>query len=1001
MIDSKRSKFAFPKYRFPFLFNLIIFFTLFILTACVSPNPDPTPTPILPQSNLDSSDDTPILTPPPTPVSPLPTAIGTAVPQPTPTHDPGLAEWTIMVYLDADNNLEGPGLLDLNEMEAAGASDDVNVVVQIDRALGESSADGDWTDTRRYLIQADESNDLVISPPVLELGERNMGDPQELADFIIWSMQQYPANRYALVVWDHGAGWNGIAFDDDTAQFGQADHISLPDMKSALDVALIQANVAKLDVIGFDACLMGQLDVFQAIQPYAKYGVGSEELTPGLGWDYTTLLQNLYADPTMSSNQLAQQMVTDFMTHYTITDPDDFVTMSAIDLNQLPQLTNAVEQLAHRITAVPAEVASAVGDARSGAVSFARVYAEYEQYAAIDLHHFAAILAQRSADELLVERAEGVKTAVSNAVITHQQASGIKNSNGIAIYFPRNGSFYNNSYANITAMPTWNAFLNSYHKVGLAAVPAPELRITNVLRQEISVQNPAYMDFEIVGRDIENVVLMGMQIEENGRLRLLEYDNLIPEATILSDGSQIKEWRDGVHEDFYVWNTTVTYLYDTAENGDFVVMWPTTYNSPLFTVQGQYRRADTGDAIEANLVFNNSTGTLTRVWSFQASNSAGVAELMPQPGDLFQIYSFYLDRKGEIVRELGPELQFDDAGKVYFDRRPLPNGSYQFGFVAENVSGNTASDFIDLTINNTDLLAGVNAYLDPYLGFQFLYPNDWYTPNYDQTLLYTSQREGGTELQITIYPNLDTSVDMQALKAQTLAQFGPVTLLFEDDLLINEQPGLRTAYGYYDPDVGARTGVFFTFVQGNTGFVVDVDSTVENEAETITAVTQIAESWQFAPAGFGLQPGQWATVDFDTFTVAQPTDFSYQEFNGWQRFGSGPYIFVALRTQPLLGNLSDTTSKLVADASAGVEGFVAERPFAFALGGHIWQRTNFSYRASNATEDGGDTEIWGYLMVRNESGQAIVAWVEAPANRYNQLETAVFLTMIADMDVRK
>ena len=256
---------------------LILFFCLhFLLTACDMFS-EGRRSPILPTIAATVANPT-TMPATPTAIPPTPTQRPTPVPLPSPTFAPDLADWTVMVYLDADNNLELAGLLDLNEMEAAGNADTVNVVVQIDRALGESSGHGDWTDGRRYLIGPDEDPSLITSELVAELGEVNMGDPLALSDFIGWSIRNYPANRYALIIWDHGAGWNGIAFDSDVGVTGTADHISLLDLQTALQQALAQNGVDRLDVIGFDACLMGQLEVFQAVQPYADYAVGSEEL---------------------------------------------------------------------------------------------------------------------------------------------------------------------------------------------------------------------------------------------------------------------------------------------------------------------------------------------------------------------------------------------------------------------------------------------------------------------------------------------------------------------------------------------------------------------------------------------------------------------------------------------------------------------------------------------------------------------------------------------------
>lgn len=967
---------------------------LLLSSGCLFPSANnPSPTPILPAalpSETPSARSDAAL---PTPLPPLPTATLTAVPQPTPTNDPNRADWTVLVYMNADNNLESAALLDLNEMETAVANPGVNVIVQVDRALGESRADGDWTETRRYQIQPDADANAFTSPMLVALGERNLGDPQELADFIRWGQDAFPANHTALIIWDHGAGWSGVAFDDDTAAYGAPDFLSLPDLRGGLALAL--ADGARLDVIAFDACLMGQLDVLQAVQPFADYAVASEELTPGHGWDYRTLLDRLAANSAQDGATWAPAMVADFMATYAA---DPFVTMTAVSLNQLPALTTAVNNLADRVVANPAQVASAVGDARSGAVAFARAYADStETYAAVDLAHFARILAQRSPETAVVAAAQSVQQAVDAAVLSHAHGSGFKNSHGVAVYFPRNGRHYDPAYAAATAMPAWDRLLTQYHQVGQAALPPPQLRITNALRDVVGVQNPAFFEFEIAGRDVENVAILGARLEEDGSRRLLEYDLLIPEPTTLPDGTELVEWRDGVHEDFYVWRTLVTTLTDANGNAEPVVMWPTEPGSPLFTVQGRLRRNADGAFSDANLVFDNSSGALVRVWGVQGAD--GAAELLPQPGDEFQVYTLFWEADDTIRREPGPSFFFDENGALGFERRPLPDGRYLFGFQVENVAGATAGDFQELSVANEGFVAGYTAYLDPYLGFQFLYPEDWYPPVYDDALLYTTARADDTQLQVTIYPNLEAAVTAETLTAQTLAQFGAVDVLFADEVTVLETAVPRTAYGYTHPDKGARTGVFFTLVWDGVGYVVDLDGPQTAEAATQAAAAQIAASWQFAPAGYGLQPGQWATVDFETFSVAQPADFVYQSLETWQRFSAGRFTFVALRTQPFAGSLDSLLTQLTADAGMGVNAFVADPPFRYGLGGAVWQRVNFAYAATD--ESGAPLEIWGFVMVKQVGGQAVIAWAEAPRSTYNALERNVFLTMIADLELRE
>ncbi|MCB9422726.1 MAG: hypothetical protein H6667_23200 [Ardenticatenaceae bacterium] len=974
----------------------LLLFTAVTLTACEFPTTQPDVTAVLPTAATTLF---PTATSQPTPTTnsqqPInqPTDQPTS-PPPTPTYDPDLPDWTVMVYMNADNNLEAAGLLDFNEMEAAPQNGQVNVLVQIDRAVGEAVSEEDWTGARRYRIQHDEDVTAVTSQLAAKLGEVNMGDPLTLADFITWGAANYPANHYALILWDHGVGWNGIAFDNDTADFGQPDYLSLGDLAGALNRALPKAGVDKLDLIGFDACLMGQLDVFQTIAPFADFAVGSEELTPGSGWDYRAVLGQLADEPAMDGERLAEQIAANFADYYTLVEPDDFVTMTAVDLSQIDSVSTAVTQLAQTLTTNPVQATSAVGDARSGAEAFARVYAnEFDRYAAVDLQHFASILVQRSPDTAVQAAAEEVMGTVETAVIANEHGSGFKHAGGIAIYFPRQAQFYDAAYAQTTTNAAWNDFLTAYFTAASDQLPAPQIALADRRSEPAGVQNPAYLDFEIVGREIEQVALLGGRTEEDGRRRLLEFDTLIPEPTHLPDGSQLSEWRDGVHEDFFIWDTQVTYLYDAAETGEFVVMWPVAGEDDLYTVQGRLQRVDGGTAVNANLVFNQVTGQLDQVWAVQSDASAAPAEITPQPGDVFTMYDFYLDDDNRIVRQPGISLAFDESGRLYFDWRPLPNGDYFLGLSAANVAGEAGTAFVTLAVDNQDYVAGYKAYLDPYLGFQFLYPESWYTPIYTGTLLYTSDRAVMTNVQMTLYPHLGPRTDARTLKTQTLSLFGPVDVLFEEDVALDGQLALRTAYGYTDDAGTPHTGIFLVFVRNGIGYVVDVDGLQTEEAGTITAVDTLAYSWRFVDTGTGLPPGDWARIDLDAFTVAQPADFIYQEVNDWQRFSSDRSTFVALRTQPETRPAPDVLAALLRDAGAGVTNFVAEPAFRMLLSGAVWDRADFSY----VTDDG--RTIWGFLMVKIEAGQEVVAWSEAPSTTYNDLEQNVFLVMVADLSL--
>ena len=611
------------------------------VTATDVPVPSPT------QGPVQLGDD-------PVPVPPTPTARPTRQPAATATYDPGLAEWTIFVYMDADNDLEPAGLLDFNEMEAVQGLPAINVLVQLDRRADAGDGPEDWATARRYRILPDDDPESINSELLQDLGEVNMGDPAQLNSFLSWGVANYPANRYGLILWDHGAGWFGTAFDDVTPAGNQTDRLQLSELDVALALTVAQTDLDKFDLIGFDGCLMGQLDVLQTIQPYADYAVASEELTPGQGWDYQSWLSHLAADPTQDGATVARHAVNDFMAYYTDRQPNDFVTMAAVDLARLPAVTHAVEVLAAALTQEPAFLAGAVADARSGAEAYARVYRENaDSYAAIDLAHFAAILGQRSLDANVSAAAQRVAETVADAVIEFAHGAGFRESRGISLYFPRAPHFLAADYATETGVPAWSDYLQVYYANSAAAVSAPDIAFTNLFDEIASVQNPAYYGFELAGRGVEQVLFLAGIVDANGRRRLLEYDPLIPEPTYLPDGSQVSEWRDGVHEDFFVWLPEVTYLTDGIF-GDYVVMWPT-YEASRWTVAGRYRPANTDSFVEANLVFDTSNGSLAGVWAAQASNAVPY-ELFPAVGDEFQIYDLFLNSVDEIQKL--PELPY-------------------------------------------------------------------------------------------------------------------------------------------------------------------------------------------------------------------------------------------------------------------------------------------------------------------------------------------------------
>ena len=237
--------------------------------------------------------------------------------------------WTIMVYIDGDNDLEKYVKLDIErELCRPGSSADVNVVCIADRTSGYDKSRGDWTDTK--LFYCTQGMTATPANAVADLGERNMGDPQTVIDFVAWAKTNYPAANYALVFWDHGYMWfRGQTMWDRTS-------------KDVLDqdelVAALQA-CGPVGVIGWDCCNMQLAEVAATVRPYAQAMVGSEEYMNWEGLQYDKVVANLERYPWWTAEQLATNMAA--------TARGDSLTFSSIALDaRFDDLIAAVDRWA-------------------------------------------------------------------------------------------------------------------------------------------------------------------------------------------------------------------------------------------------------------------------------------------------------------------------------------------------------------------------------------------------------------------------------------------------------------------------------------------------------------------------------------------------------------------------------------------------------------------------------------------------------------------------------
>jgi len=362
------------------------------------------------------------------------------------------ADWTVMVYIAGDNNLEGAGVDDVNEMEVVGSTAEVNIAVQFDRTSWYDDSNGDWEDTRRGLIIQDDDTD-IISSDLTSIGEVNMGSAASLSQFIDWATTDYPADRYALVLWDHGGGIDGVAWDDTSA----GDYLTVKEVRMALS----QSGV-HLDVIAFDACLMSMLEVAYEIADHGDVMIGSEELVPFDGYPYDTSLADLVASPQWSAAELADAMVTRYGEFY----PGQDVTLSAVDLAAVPTMAGAVSGLADAFLTERADL-DVAENARN-----ASDYFDWEDF--YDLGTYLAEVAINATNANIAAVATDALNTYDTTVLSNF-TGGILNGTGLSIYFPGPGQGVSTGYAvgsyAFVADTSWRDFLEVF------ADPRPEITV--------------------------------------------------------------------------------------------------------------------------------------------------------------------------------------------------------------------------------------------------------------------------------------------------------------------------------------------------------------------------------------------------------------------------------------------------------------------------------------------------------------------------------------------
>jgi len=381
-------------------------------------------------------------------------------------------KWLFVNYVAADCNLKEFQMKNLDNQELVGSDANTHVVAYIDVGPEPAPLGGGWQDCRTYYINKDDTLDRLNSEVIEEHGKTDMSNPKTLTKFIVDAVGKFPADFVCLVMNDHGGGFTGAMADDSDGNL-----MSVPQIHQALaDAEKITGK--KIDIIGFDACLMAEGEVAYELKDDGKIMLAAEESEGGPGWTYNSMLGG-------ESMGKAIKTVQEAMIHKITVGPEEFAkivvdvnrqhsddipTFSAIDLTKMNEFKDSMNAFAKEVR--KSDDKESVRNAIKSAENYGGGWAPYKDIR--DAGHVADNIIANTKDPNLKKAAEGIKEMLKSVVMANEvNEQQHPNSQGISIFAPTNKSDMEASYGDLQWVndTEWDEMLND---IGLSGPKGQE-----------------------------------------------------------------------------------------------------------------------------------------------------------------------------------------------------------------------------------------------------------------------------------------------------------------------------------------------------------------------------------------------------------------------------------------------------------------------------------------------------------------------------------------------
>jgi hypothetical protein len=380
---------------------------------------------------------------------------------------------TVLVYIAGDNDLAYFARRNIDDMKKVGSTKHLNVIVQLD-------GQGAHEKTKRLFIEKNKMIQVNRNHPSSQQ-KLDFGSALTLIDACEWAIKDYPADHYALILWNHGIGVldniggrassaselfafnhetnmlelnRSIDFFDYLKQqqprgvcFGDTYGTYLTNQKlqyALREVSLKLLGGKKIDIVGFDACLMSMIEVGNLIRPYADYMVGSQEIELGIGWPYNKILEP-FATQALSPERLCKHITASYHNYYKSITYD--YTLSTIQLDKLEALEYSLEKVTNLLLYALENQKNNTVTRLIKASKSRRLCTHFSEPSYIDLHHFLSNLQEAlgfmalkeetfSLQKSLYTEIDKAKTDLLDCVIANCCGRNLHQAKGLSVYFP-------------------------------------------------------------------------------------------------------------------------------------------------------------------------------------------------------------------------------------------------------------------------------------------------------------------------------------------------------------------------------------------------------------------------------------------------------------------------------------------------------------------------------------------------------------------------------------